>query len=350
MKRTVIYLLLLVPLLNSCNETKAEKANSIINQSTTSKTMKDENFTTAIVVDQSPKEVFDAVTNVRGWWSEEIEGGTARLNDEFTYHYKDVHFCKARLTEVIPGKKVVWHILDNYFNFIQDQKEWKNTNVVFDITEKDGKTHLRLTHIGLLPTDECYTICHDAWTNYIQNSLKDLITTGKGTPNTKENDFNRQLLEDWKSKQVADKDYTKSYLIEKSPAEVFNAINNITQWWSEDFKGTSKKLNDEFEVWFFKDLHYSKQKLVEVVPNKKVVWLITDSKLTFLKDKNEWTGTKVSFELTEKDGKTELLFTHYGLKPEIECYNDCTKGWTFYIEESLLPLINTGKGEPTPIS
>ena len=140
-------------------------------------------FTTEFSVDQSPEEVFNAVTNVRGWWSERIDGGTAQLNDEFTYQRWDVHKCTMKLTEVIPNKKVVWLVLNNYFNFTKDQKEWKDTTIVFDITEKDGKTELRFTHVGLTPEYECYDICFKAWSSYINGSLQSLITTGKGQPN-----------------------------------------------------------------------------------------------------------------------------------------------------------------------
>src|SRR6267142_6503248 len=99
--------------------------------------MNNESFSTSISVDQSPMEVFNAINNVRGWWSEEIEGGTEKLNDIFLYHFKDVHRSKMKLIEVVPGKKVVWLVLDNYFNFIQDQNEWKDTTVIFEISEKD---------------------------------------------------------------------------------------------------------------------------------------------------------------------------------------------------------------------
>lgn len=163
--------------------------------------MKNQNFTTSIAVDQTPREVFDAITNVRGWWSEEIEGGTANLHDEFLYHYKDVHIVKMRLTEVVPGKRMVWHVLDNYFNFIDDKTEWKDTRVVFDIAEKNGQTELRFTHEGLVPAYECYEICHEAWTKYITGSLRNLITTGKGSPNPKEGGFNAELLEKWNMKK-----------------------------------------------------------------------------------------------------------------------------------------------------
>lgn len=145
--------------------------------------MTESDFTTVIQVDQSPSAVFNAVTNVRGWWSEEIEGDSAKLNDEFNYHYEDIHRCKVKLTEVIPNQKIVWLVEENYFKFTEDETEWTGTKPTFEITEKDRKTELRFTHVGLVQDYECFEICKDSWTNYIQNSLKKLITTGKGEPN-----------------------------------------------------------------------------------------------------------------------------------------------------------------------
>ena len=161
--------------------------------------MNSPNFTASIFIDQPPEEVFNAITNVRGWWSEEIEGGTAQLNDVFVYHYKEVHVCKIKLIEVIPDKRVVWHVLDNFFSFTKDKSEWKDTTVEFEIASEGNKTKLQVTHVGLVPEYECFEICRDAWTNYITNSLKNLITTGKGQPNPKEGEgFNAQIVEKWK--------------------------------------------------------------------------------------------------------------------------------------------------------
>jgi len=161
--------------------------------------MDNRDFTTSIQVDQTPQEAFDAINNVRGWWSEEIKGDTDRLNAEFTYHYKDVHISKMKIIEFIPGKKVVWLVLDNYFNFTKDKSEWKGNKIIFKIAEKDNKTQLQFTHEGLVPIYECYEVCHDAWSNYIKNSLRSLITTGKGQPNPKAKDaeFNEELIKKW---------------------------------------------------------------------------------------------------------------------------------------------------------
>ena len=140
-------------------------------------------FNTTILVDKTPKEAFDAITNVRGWWSEEIEGDTDKLNSVFIYHFEDIHYSQIKIEELIPGKKVVWFIKYNYFKFTKDKSEWKGTKIIFDIAKKENKTEMRFTHEGLVPAYECYEICRDAWTGYIQKSLRNFITTGKGQPN-----------------------------------------------------------------------------------------------------------------------------------------------------------------------
>ena len=133
------------------------------------------------------------------------------------------------------------------------------------------------------------------------------------------------------------------------PHEVFKCINSVSKWWTEDLKGSSQKLNDEFTV-RFEDIHVSTQKLVEVVPDKKVVWLVTKSKLNFVKDQNEWTNTKIIFEISTQDNKTKIHFTHSGLVPKIECYDRCEKGWDYFIKGSLFKLLTEGKGTPGMIS
>lgn len=139
------------------------------------------------------------------------------------------------------------------------------------------------------------------------------------------------------------KDFTFTIFTDQSPEHIFEAIRDVRSWWSgfynESFSGETKELNDEFSFRAGDGAHYSKQKLVEVIPNERVVWIITESELTFLEQKDEWVGTKIVFEISEKDGKTELVFTHQGLTPEIECYDSCAPAWSMYLHEKLLPLI-----------
>ena len=294
-------------------------------------------FTTTILVDHSATEVFDAINNVRGWWSEEIEGSTDKLNDEWTYHYQDVHRCKMKIIELVPGQKVVWQVLDNHFSFTKDKTEWIGDKIVFEITQKGNKIQLQLTQLGLVPEYECYDICQNAWTTYIQKSLYNLITTGKGQPNAKD----KPQTDD--EKKLAGSNFTTSFFVDQTPQEVFKAINNVRGWWQGEIEGNTGKLNDEF-TYRMEDIHFSKQKIVELIPNEKLVWLVTDSNLNFTKDKSEWTGTKIIFEISEINNKTQIRFTHQGLVPAIECYGGCSGAWEQLMQESLFSLITTGKG------
>ncbi len=148
--------------------------------------MKTMGYTTSFTVDQSPEEVFAAINNVRAWWSGEIDGRTDTLGAEFKYRYKDVHDTTQRITEWVPGKRIVWHVVDSHINFVKDTTEWNGTDIVFEIERKQDKTELRFTHVGLVPAFECYGGCSSAWGFYINDSLRSLITTGKGQPNKAE--------------------------------------------------------------------------------------------------------------------------------------------------------------------
>jgi hypothetical protein len=159
--------------------------------------MNSKDYSTSILVDQNPAKAFNAIENFRGWWSEEIEGPTDQLNEIFFYHYKDVHLCRIKLIEIITDRKLVYQVIDNHFNFIKDTSEWINTKLIFELMKEGDKTKIIFTHEGLVPEYECYNVCHDAWTSYIQGSLKNLIETGKGKPNGKEGGLNDELVEKW---------------------------------------------------------------------------------------------------------------------------------------------------------
>lgn len=145
--------------------------------------MSKQDFTTTITVDRPPQEVFDSIMNVRGWWSATVVGETDQVGDEFVQHVPDLHWARLRISEAVPGRTVAWQVLDSLFPWVADPAEWRDTEIRFDISEVEGGSQIRFTHVGLLPAHECFDVCANAWGGYIGGSLKKLIETGKGTPN-----------------------------------------------------------------------------------------------------------------------------------------------------------------------
>ncbi len=149
--------------------------------------MTEQSYTTTVTVDRAPDEVFHAINDVRGWWSEEVEGRTDQVGSQFRYRGHDEantveHLATIRVEQLVPGRRIVWRVLDNHFSFTDDQTEWKDTEIRFDISEKNGATEVRFTHAGLVPAYECFDVCSNAWSFYIGDSLRNLITTGEGAP------------------------------------------------------------------------------------------------------------------------------------------------------------------------
>jgi uncharacterized protein YndB with AHSA1/START domain len=139
-----------------------------------------QSFQSTFLVTQSPDEVFAAVTNPRKWWTGDIEGSTGRVGDEFSYRYEDIHYSKQKVTEVVPGRKVVWQVVESELSGPQDPSEWTGTEIIFEINERDGQSELRFSHLGLVPEFECFESCSSGWGFFINGSLRRLITTGEG--------------------------------------------------------------------------------------------------------------------------------------------------------------------------
>ena len=141
-------------------------------------------YSSVISLDHTPEGVYDAVIDVRGWWSENVVGDTTTVGSEFDYAYQDVHDCRIRVTEAVPGERVEWLVLENRFSFTENPAEWVGTRMAFDIrTAGEGST-LTFTHVGLVEDHECYGVCVQGWDFYVGQSLRELVETGTGRPST----------------------------------------------------------------------------------------------------------------------------------------------------------------------
>lgn len=143
--------------------------------------MSEQSFTTSFTVDQSPEQVYAAINDVRAWWTGQITGPTDKLGGEFVYRYKTIHESTQKVTELVPGRKVVWEVTKAKLPF-ENQEEWVGTKIVFEITRTaKKKTEVRFTHVGLVPAIQCYGDCSGAWGFLVTENLRGFITKGKAT-------------------------------------------------------------------------------------------------------------------------------------------------------------------------
>lgn len=139
-------------------------------------------------------------------------------------------------------------------------------------------------------------------------------------------------------------DFSTTIEVAQSPTEVFNAVNNPRAWWSDTIEGTTDQLDAEWN-YHFGDNHRSKLKVIELIPDKQVVWLVEENYFKNAKDQTEWVGNKITFDISKQGDKTLLTFTQIGLKPSCDCYKACEWAWTGFVQKSLQSLIATGKGQ-----
>lgn len=140
-------------------------------------------------------------------------------------------------------------------------------------------------------------------------------------------------------------DHSTTFVVQRDAREVFEAICRVREWWTVNMDGASRAVGDEFTVQFG-DVHLTRQRVVEFVEGKRLTWEVTESHLPWLRDPQEWKGTRIIFGIDPVNEGARLTFTHRGLTPAVECFSQCEKGWEYFIGTSLLNLINTGIGQP----
>jgi len=285
--------------------------------------MERKNFQTMISARISAGEAMTRIMNVPEWWGITFSGSSQNKGDTFVVKMGEESFFNFAVTELIPGKRVVWLVTDCYMPWYSDKKEWANTKLIFDLSENKGVTTLTFTHEGLTPEIECYKDCETGWTHWIRTSLLSYFTTGRG-------EFKKRKL----------LSYTVPIEVKKSASVVFgHLINDVSKFWPEEVEGESKKLNDEF-VFRTGNSHFSKNKVAELVPNEKLVWLVTES--IRKTDNFSWTGTKMIFELTPRGDTTLLRFTYDGVILENE-YDRLVQICDMVIKENLYNFLTNGE-------
>lgn len=270
-------------------------------------------YTVPIEVPKPRQEVFHHLLHsVASFWPEDLEGQTARLNDEFIFTTGDSHYSRNKVVELIPDQKVVWLVTESLRK--TDNFDWTGTRMAFQLTTEDDQTRLEFTFDGPVleeESDRLVQICDFV----IKDRLYRLLTS-----------------------------HSLTIQLKGSPLEVFDKIREIPKWWTRDFAGSTKNLRDEFII-HHPGSHYSCQKLVESLPGQRLVWVVTSSELNWLTiDKEEWTGTKMIFDLSPDGDNTILHFTHEGLTPDKECYARCRQGWDLVIKERLFNYTAGGNG------
>ena len=147
--------------------------------------MKKQDYTATILVKATANKAFQNINHVAAWWTENIEGSSEKLSDVFTIHFGEA-FVTMKIVESVPDKKVVWNVVDCWLHWLADKKEWKDTQIVFEISAEGDSTRIQFTHVGLEPQVECYDSCVKGWDQYFKGSLAKLINEGKGLPQKKE--------------------------------------------------------------------------------------------------------------------------------------------------------------------
>src|ERR1700733_12725231 len=107
------------------------------------KTLQD--FRYSFTVKASAKEAIKNINQVELWWAKDFKGKSNKLHDEFSVYFGDT-FVDFKISELVADKKITWLVTNCNLHWIEDKKEWKNTEVAWTLTENGSKTQVDFVH------------------------------------------------------------------------------------------------------------------------------------------------------------------------------------------------------------
>lgn len=121
---------------------------------------------------------------------------------------------------------------------------------------------------------------------------------------------------------------------------VFQALatrEGLARWWTSTTEGDSapgQTLTFRFGE------HICEMRVDELRSGSRVAWECTRAS-------PEWVGTRLTFELSEENGRTSLLFGHRQWAQTSDFFASCSTKWATFLL-SLREYAETGKGRPFP--
>jgi len=133
----------------------------------------------------------------------------------------------------------------------------------------------------------------------------------------------------------------------KSPvAQVYKALSTIkglANWWTEETEG-EEKVGGKIVFTFRSETGEIKGQMImevqELNPGKAIRWRCIDGP-------EEWVGTDITFELSQQDDQTIIIFGHRNWREAVEFTAHCSMKWAVFLL-SLREYVETGKGKPSP--
>jgi hypothetical protein len=143
--------------------------------------MEQQNYHCSIAANITPKQAYANIANVGAWWTKSFKGKALHVGDTFTVQFGETR-VDFEITEAVADKKISWKVTDCNLHWLNDKKEWKDTEIVWEISSTNDHTKIDMTHVGLKPGIECYESCRKGWNQYVSDSLFKLVTSGVGKP------------------------------------------------------------------------------------------------------------------------------------------------------------------------